>query len=241
MKKFFLFLSIIFLSLSVKAQPTTVYTVASIVSMKAYFGTATRVFVTETNQDYAICSPCTADEITVFAGAGGRKWKVVGSGLNYMANATHAGDSLIYVNADTIMVRRLRFLAGAGTTIDTVQTQEGVTYTINSTAEFGDAKVVPNANYTVLSTDRFLILPDPTATRTLTLPPASTMQKKVIIIHCAASSVGEWVLDGSFVQFPALGTAATITEDFINSGFGSGERVILSSAEVNGSWKWIEY
>jgi len=59
------------------AQPQNPYTVPTIVSMKAYYGNSSRIYVVETGKDYYTCSPCTTDEITVFAGAGGRKWKQI--------------------------------------------------------------------------------------------------------------------------------------------------------------------
>ena len=65
-------------AMQVSAQtPQTAYVVPSIAAMKIYFGNANRVFVVDQNADYSICSACTADETTVYAGAGGRKWKKV--------------------------------------------------------------------------------------------------------------------------------------------------------------------
>jgi hypothetical protein len=77
MKKL-LTLIFLFASGGVFAQTVqTSYVVPSIASMKFYFGNANKIYVAEKNQDYVICSPCTPDEINIYAGAGGRKWMKV--------------------------------------------------------------------------------------------------------------------------------------------------------------------
>jgi len=76
MKYIFTILLFLF-SFAAFAQPQNSYTVPTIVSMKAYYGNSSRIYVVETGKDYYQCSPCTTDEITVFAGVGGRKWKQI--------------------------------------------------------------------------------------------------------------------------------------------------------------------
>ncbi len=72
-KLFFLFLII---SSFARAQTVqTIYPASTIADMKTYYGKSSRVHVFATNEDYIRCTVCTADEITIFAGAGGRKWK----------------------------------------------------------------------------------------------------------------------------------------------------------------------
>lgn len=50
------------------------YVVSTIAAMKTYYGSANKIYVAQKNEEYMICSPCTADEISIYAGAGGRKW-----------------------------------------------------------------------------------------------------------------------------------------------------------------------
>ncbi|GEO08748.1 hypothetical protein [Segetibacter aerophilus] len=81
MKKLFTLFGLI-ICLAVNAQtPVLPYVVPTVASMKLYYGNANRMYVSGTNEDYAICSVCTADETTVYAGAGGRKWKKVLSSI----------------------------------------------------------------------------------------------------------------------------------------------------------------
>jgi len=101
----------------------------------------------------------------------------------------------------------------------------------------GDSKVVADANYTITLFDENIILPNPAATRTLTLPAASTMPKQTVTIYCAADVTGEWVLSGSYVQ---LGTTGALNENFINSGIATGDRLRLTSVNDNGTWKWFD-
>lgn len=113
----------------------------------------------------------------------------------------------------------------------------GITSGITSTNEYGGAKAVADSDYTILPTDSLLLLPDPASSRTLTLPAASTMQNKIIKIKNFATSVGEWVLSGSWIQSTKTGA---MTEDFVNSGLQAAEVIILQSADVGGgTWKWI--
>lgn len=55
--------------------PQTIYLVATITEMKAYFGNANRIQVTDTNDEYVNCPSCTADETIVFQGVDTRKWQ----------------------------------------------------------------------------------------------------------------------------------------------------------------------
>lgn len=103
MKKLFTLL-LLFACLSSGAQVMGVYRVPTVAAMKTYFGTAEIGYVTATNEYYVICSTCTADEISIYAGAGGRKWKrvtanyVLAVGRTIKINA----DSSFDVNTDTI-------------------------------------------------------------------------------------------------------------------------------------------
>jgi hypothetical protein len=81
----------------------------------------------------------------------------------------------------------------------------------------GDIKVIPDANYTILSSDKVLILNEPTSARTITLPAASTLPNKEITLIVKTTTSGRWILAGSFIQQPG----ASITEDFINSGLNA--------------------
>lgn len=106
-----------------------------------------------------------------------------------------------------------------------------------------DAKVLPDANYTVANSDKLLILTEPTAVRTLTLPVASTLTNQEINISCKSNTTGRWVLSGSFVQKGTNGTNP-IAENFINSGLVTGTDYRLFSAKhvYDGitSWKWYD-
>jgi hypothetical protein len=81
----------------------------------------------------------------------------------------------------------------------------------------GDIKVIPDANYTILSSDKVLVLNEPTSSRTITLPAASTLPNKEITLIVKSATAGRWILSGSFIQQPG----ASITEDFINSGLNA--------------------
>lgn len=94
---------LLFFSLTLNAQvPGSTYIVPTISSMKIYFGNANLIYVSETNQMYAICSGCVADEVSIFAGAGGRKWKKVRSSfLSYFDfDVDGEGDTIIIKNRD---------------------------------------------------------------------------------------------------------------------------------------------
>jgi hypothetical protein len=98
------------------------------------------------------------------------------------------------------------------------------------------SKVLTDANYTITGVDGELVLPIPSATRTLTLPAASTLKGKNISIH-NRGGVGQWVLSGSYIQTGNNG----LTEDFVNSGLPSGKVIVLRSIDVgSGTWKWIQ-
>ena len=73
MKKL-LTIALIFFSFAANAQVSQVYTVNNIIGLKAYAGRESKVYVAEKNELYAICSPCTTDEINIYAGALGKKW-----------------------------------------------------------------------------------------------------------------------------------------------------------------------
>lgn len=96
-------------------------------------------------------------------------------------------------------------------------------------------KVLPDADYTILNTDGTLILPEPTTARTITLPAASTMPNKRIVLKCKSLTTGRWILNGSFVQSATTGSAP-FTEDYINSGLAFGQTYELVS---DGS-KWYD-
>jgi hypothetical protein len=81
----------------------------------------------------------------------------------------------------------------------------------------GNIKVLPDANYTILSSDRVLILNEPASARTITLPAASTLPNKEITLIVKTTTAGRWILSGSFIQQPGANT----TEDFINSGLNA--------------------
>jgi hypothetical protein len=73
MKKLFFILFL--LPFAAFAQtPQTSYVVPTISAMKSYYGAANRIYVVDHNADYIQCTTCSADEINVFVGAGGRKW-----------------------------------------------------------------------------------------------------------------------------------------------------------------------
>lgn len=57
------------------AQVTPVQKVQTIIQLKAYSGAAAFVFVADSSKLYATCSVCTADEVYIFAGTDGKKWK----------------------------------------------------------------------------------------------------------------------------------------------------------------------
>ncbi|MHA4844425.1 beta strand repeat-containing protein [Flavitalea antarctica] len=69
----FLF-SICIISSSAQTLQTSII-VPDIATMKTVFGSFNQAHVVANNTDYIVCSSCTANEITVFAGAAGKKWK----------------------------------------------------------------------------------------------------------------------------------------------------------------------
>jgi hypothetical protein len=98
----------------------------------------------------------------------------------------------------------------------------------------GNIAVATDADKTVSATDGVIILPEPTAVRTLTLPDASTMANKTIKIVCRSSTTGRWMLSGSFVQKGTLGSSLAV--NFSNSGLVSGQTYIL----VSDGTKWYD-
>jgi hypothetical protein len=62
-------------------QRTDIQKVATVTQLKAYNGTAAFVFVSDSMSLYTTCSPCTPDEVYVFAGTGGKSWKVMARGI----------------------------------------------------------------------------------------------------------------------------------------------------------------
>lgn len=74
MRKLLSLICILAAFLQINAQNTTVDRRASIATLKTYTGTSAYVWVSDSLRIYATCPGCTADEITVFAGAAGRKW-----------------------------------------------------------------------------------------------------------------------------------------------------------------------
>lgn len=101
----------------------------------------------------------------------------------------------------------------------------------------GYRKVVPNANYTVDSLDSYIILPDPSATRTLTLV-APTIRSKPVTIYCAATTNGEWVLNGSYVSNTITGS--TFTENIVNGNIGSSQLIKLVPILDGSTWRWFD-
>jgi hypothetical protein len=73
MKKLLLF--ILLLPVFAWAQNTTVQKVQTIIQLKAFPGSAAYVWVADSALLYSTCSPCTADEVYIFAGTRGRKWQ----------------------------------------------------------------------------------------------------------------------------------------------------------------------
>jgi hypothetical protein len=85
MKTLFKILALLLVSCAGYAQVVSpVAIVPSIAKLKTFNGPASVVYVTDSSRFYATCSPCVADEITIFAGAGGKKWKasVGGNGVD---------------------------------------------------------------------------------------------------------------------------------------------------------------
>jgi hypothetical protein len=77
MKKILLLLALYISAVATAQTPQTAYVVPTVAAMKLYFGNANRIFVAAENADFAICSPCTADEVNIYAGAAGKKWKKI--------------------------------------------------------------------------------------------------------------------------------------------------------------------
>jgi hypothetical protein len=101
----------------------------------------------------------------------------------------------------------------------------------------GDGKVLPDADYTITTTDRVLILYQASVGRTLYLPSAAGFARDIYIV-CNSTSSGNWLLNGSFVQKGTTGTIASPpTENFINSGLASA--TIYHLVPIAG--KWYEY
>lgn len=75
MKKILFFAGLLVSFLAHAQTPEVSVVVPTINTMKIYFGNATKIRVSGTKEEYAICSACSADETTVYAGVGGRKWE----------------------------------------------------------------------------------------------------------------------------------------------------------------------
>lgn len=76
MKKLFALLLPLLCGLFATAQTALLpYASQDVAGMKSYPGSANVMYVAATNSWYVVCSPCTADEVSVFAGAAGKKWR----------------------------------------------------------------------------------------------------------------------------------------------------------------------
>lgn len=147
MRNLVIILILSFLSLRGYAQPTTVYTVSTISQMKTYYGTANRIHVTSTGEDYQICSPCTADEVNVYLGTGLRRWKKVVPDT-YLQNGIGNGDTIMRNQSDTFYYKRISLIDGTGITVGKSHTSEQLNYTLNAaTASATTAGILPSVDY----------------------------------------------------------------------------------------------
>jgi hypothetical protein len=78
MKKLLIILAVL-MSFAGTAQVTPIDRVQTIVELKAYSRSSTYVLVADSFKLYTPCSPCVANETTIFAGTNGRNWKVLSS------------------------------------------------------------------------------------------------------------------------------------------------------------------
>jgi hypothetical protein len=130
------------------AQTTPVAKVATIVQLKAYNGTAAFVYVTDSLKTYTTCSPCTADEVYVFAGSSGKKWT---------ANKDAAMNKVALDSKPTLMtITQMRALASvaSGTVVQSTDAgQEGLwKWNSSSTATDNTGTVIKP---TSITTGRF--------------------------------------------------------------------------------------
>jgi hypothetical protein len=145
-----------------------------------------------------------------------------------LRNAGGTGNNLLYMPGGNVAIAKRQIFNGNVLQVDS---DTSTTYTIGASS----IKVLPDANYSILSTDYTLILTEPATTRTLTLPAASIMANKEINISCRSTANGRWVLSGSFVQKATTG-ANPIAVDFSNSGLVSGTNYHLVSDGI----KWYD-
>lgn len=154
MKKLLLTISFFLTLAIVKAQVQTSYVVSSIAQMKTYYGTASKIYVVEKNSDYVICSPCVADEVNIYAGAGGRKWMKVSDSAKVDVTKLNGGTS------NQVLTKN------SGTDGD---------YSWQDNAGGGG---IPAANQTVTATS------DGQTTFTFTSVPASTASYNIYVNGC---------------------------------------------------------
>jgi hypothetical protein len=137
---------------TVHAQTAEVlYKVASIATMKTYYGKATRIRVVSVNEDYALCPTCTANEVDVFAGASGRKWKRIPDAVT-LRNSKSPGDSITYIKSNLELLFK-RLIAGGSISFSPADSTLTITFPVSMTTSQRNAIVSPAAGRTVYDTD----------------------------------------------------------------------------------------
>lgn len=114
MKKYIIATILLLSTLLGHSQVQTIYVVPNITSLKAYYGTSTRLYVSELNQDYVICKSCTVNDTTVYQGVGTRKWLRLTGGIgrgSFFSQISIVNDSSLTIcnlgTCDTIIINNL--------------------------------------------------------------------------------------------------------------------------------------
>jgi len=147
--KVILFLSLLLIVSTIKAQtPSTIYNVPTRSSMESYFGKADKMFVVEDTAFYATCQTCTVDNISVFSGAGGRKWIKI---ANSKADSA-AFYSLSRINSKTAFVATIPKLENYTDSSTTVIVQDSLrggvfNYVTSATPDSGTVFKRYNSGY----------------------------------------------------------------------------------------------
>lgn len=141
---------ILFFSIPAFAQVETQYRVATIAAMKTYSGTATKIIVTATNDEYLNIPGLTANETTIYAGAGTRKWKLVSSisRTGYLPIPKYVTDSTATIG----LINGKQATLVSATNIKTVNGSSILgsgDLTVSGSGSADSSSVVSSASYTI--------------------------------------------------------------------------------------------
>lgn len=235
MKKLLSILPIFFCLFARSQTIQTAYQVPTISAMKTYYGSALRVHVTQINQDYILCPTCgPADEDSVVAGAGGRKWRRFQAGYtSSICDRPLQGGVVTYrENSLTADVTAASYAIGC-TLFSSAS--DSVTHA-DADADYPriDKVIVNSAGNVIII--QGVASDNPAAPQ---IDPTSQIELTTVLIPAGASAVANvssTIVYNENTEW-TTGTGGTITADFNNSTPAiDGVKSIFSTSRNSGSY-----